>query len=311
MAASHERASLTASSRRVIYAALVGNVAITIAKLVAFVLSGSSAMLTEAVHSFVDSADQLLLLLGEARSRKRRDRSHPLGYGMETYFWSFIVAVMVMLAGGVASVYQGVHRLASPSSVTSPALSFIVLGLAAAFEGSSFAIGFREFKRVVRGRDITLWTFIKTSKDPSLFATLLEDFAALVGIGLAALSLIASTVFRQAWADGAGSIAIGMLLVTVAVVMANEIRSLIAGEAVAPRVHGALKRTLAADDRISQVHEIATLHLGPRVVMVALTLSFASEMKLSELRRSIHEITEALQAVDDRIEYVFVRPAER
>ena len=197
-------------SIRVIYAALAGNLTIGAAKLGVYGVSRSSAMLTEAIHSFVDSIDQILLLVARARGRKQRDRSHPLGYGMETYFWSFIVAVMVMLAGGVASIYQGVHRLGASEAVGSPAASLAVLAVAAVFEGSSFAVGFREYKRIVRGRSTPLWTFIRLSKDPGLYATLLEDLAALIGIGLASLAVMASSVFGMRWADGAASIAIGV-----------------------------------------------------------------------------------------------------
>jgi cation diffusion facilitator family transporter len=297
-------------STRVVYAALAGNVAIAVSKVGAFVASGSSAMLTEAVHSFVDSIDQVLLLIGQKRARKQRDGTHPLGYGMEMYFWSFIVAVMVLLAGGIASVYEGIRRTLDPSELSSPWVSLTVLGIAAAFESSSFAVAFREFKRVVRGRDTPLWHFIRLSKDPSLFATLLEDGAALVGIGLATIGVIGSAWLGFRRADGLASIAIGGLLVGVAAVMANKTRSLIAGEAVAPPVHEALRRTLSKDRRIARLDEIATLHLGPRVILVALTLNFASGMKIADLRDAVREITAALKAIDDRIAYVYVRPPE-
>jgi divalent metal cation (Fe/Co/Zn/Cd) transporter len=217
---------------------------------------------------------------------------------------------MVMLAGGVTSIYQGVHRLGSPGAVASPALSLTVLAIAAAFEGSSFTVAFREYKRIVRGRNTPLWTFIRRSKDPGLYATLLEDSSALIGIGLAALSVAASTLFGLRWADGAASIAIGVLLLAVSLILANETRSLIAGEAVAPSVLARLRRALAADRRVRAVHEIATLHLGPHVVMVALTMSFAPDMRLRDLRDAMHDITEALKAVDERIAYVYVRPLD-
>ena len=297
-------------STRVVYAALGGNLAIAAAKLGAFWVSSSSAMLTEAIHSFVDSIDQILLLIARSRARKQRDRSHPLGYGMETYFWSFIVAVMVMLAGGVVSIYQGIHRLHASDAVTSPKVSLAVLAIAAVFEGSSFAVGFREYKRVVRGRDTPLWTFIRRSKDPALYATLLEDSAALVGIGFATLSVVLSVVFDVRWADGAASIAIGLLLLTISIVLANETRSLIAGEAVAPPVLAKLQRALSRDRRVVAVHEIATLHLGPHVIMVALTMTFAADMRLRELRDALRDITKSLKEVDERIAYVYVRPRE-
>ena len=296
-------------SARVVYAALAGNVAIAVAKFVAYGISGSSAMLTEAIHSLVDSVDQLLLLIGASRGRRPPDATHPLGHGMESYFWSFIVAVMVLLLGGGASLYQGMQRLIAPGEIQSPAISFAVLAIAAVFEGSTLAVAFQEFKRVVRGRDVPVWRFIRVSKDPSLYASLLEDSAAVVGIAIAALGVLGSAVFHVRWADGAASIAIGGLLTAVAIVLANETRSLIAGEAVAPPVMADIKRLLGADARIDKVVEIATLHLGPKSVLVALTLSFTSEMTLTDLRQAIREITSALKKVDARIAYVYVRPA--
>jgi cation diffusion facilitator family transporter len=293
----------------VVYAALAGNAAITVAKFVAYGVSGSSAMLTEAVHSAVDSIDQVLLLVGLARGRRPADPDHPLGHGMETYFWSLIVAVMVLLLGGVASLYQGVQRVLAPEPIQSPAISFAVLAISAVFEGSTLAVARREFKRVVRGRDVPLWTFIHLSKDPSLYASLLEDSAALVGIAIAAIGVLGSSLLHVRWADGAASIAIGCLLTAVAVVLANETRSLIAGEAVAPPVMADIKRLLSADSRIEQVVEIATLHLGPKSVLVALTLSFKSELTLAALRQAIRDLTAAMKQADARIAYVYVRPA--
>ena len=182
-------------STRVVYAALAGNVAIALAKFAAYAISGSSAILTEGIHSLADSTDQILLLVGQFRGRRPPDADHPLGHGMEVYFWAFIVAVMVLLLGAGAALYQGVHRLLAPEPVQSPGISIAVLAIAAVFEGSTLAVGFREFKRVVRGRDVRLWTFIHLSKDPSLYASLLEDSAALVGIAIAALGVLGSAVF--------------------------------------------------------------------------------------------------------------------
>jgi cation diffusion facilitator family transporter len=304
----HVGRSTADSSTRVVYAALAGNLAIATAKFVAYVISGASAMLTEAIHSLVDSIDQILLLIGESRGSRPPDANHPLGHGMETYFWSFIVAVMVLLLGGGASLYQGARHLLSPEAIQSPTISVAVLGIAAIFEGSTLAVGYREFKRVVRGRDVPLWTFILASKDPSLYASLLEDSAALIGIAIAALGVLGSAVFHVRWADGAASLAIGGLLTTVAIVLANETRSLIAGEAVAPPVMDDIKRRLSADPRIEKITDIATLHLGPKSVLVALTISFTSEMTLTDLRHAIYELTNALKQVDGRIAYVYVRP---
>jgi cation diffusion facilitator family transporter len=301
-------------STRVVLAALAGNGAIALAKFGAAWLSGSAAMLTEAVHSLVDTGDQFLLLAGQARGRKAPDESHPLGYGMETYFWSFIVALMVFVLGGVFSVVQGVSHILHPAPVVSPWISLGVLAVAAVFEGASFRIGYREYKAVIRGRtlrgrQVNLWTFIKISKDPSLVSVLLEDSAALIGIVLAAVGVVGATWLHMPWADGAASVAIGLLLAAVAFVLGNETRSLIAGEAVAEPVMVQLKATLAAIDCITELQQIATLHLGPSEILVALTLSFRPQSTTESLNAAIRELTECLKAADGRVAYVYVRPS--
>ena len=303
---------MTQGSTRVVLAALAGNGAIALAKFGAAWLSGSTAMLTEAVHSLVDTGDQFLLLAGQARGRKAPDESHPLGYGMETYFWSFIVALMVFLTGGVVGIYQGVRHILHPAQLSSPWLGFGVLAFSALFEGSSFAVAFREFRRMVRGRQVGLWTFIRISKDPSLFSTLLEDGAALIGIGLAALGLAGSSLAHIPWADGAASTAIGLLLMCVSGVLANETRSLIAGEAVAPPVMVRLRAVLAAEPRIAepQLCEVTTLHLGPQAILVALTLRWRPGLTAAEADATLRDLTVALKGADDRIAYVYARPPE-
>jgi cation diffusion facilitator family transporter len=298
-------------STRVVLTALAGNGAIALAKFVAAGLSGSTAMFTEAIHSLVDTGDQLLLLVGQARGRRKPDASHPLGYGMETYFWSFIVALMVFVLGGMLSIYEGVRHILAPEPVVSPWISLGVLAVSAVFEGTSFRVGYREYKRVVRGRPVRFWQFIRASKDPSLVSVLLEDSAALIGITLAAAGVIASALFHVAWADGAASVAIGFLLTGVAFVLGNETRSLIAGEGVAPIVMDRLKETLARIDCITELDEIATLHLGPGAILVALTLAFRPGSTSDLIETAIVEITKCLQATDGRVAYVYVRPARK
>ncbi len=305
-----EERRVSGGSTRVVYAALAGNAAIAIAKFVAYVLSGSSAILTEAIHSLVDTADQILLLIGERRARKRRDPTHPLGYGMEMYFWSFVVAMMVFGAGGLASIHEGVARLQEPVGMASVSVSLTVLAVAGVFEGLSFLVGFKAYRRAIGRRQVRLWRFITASKDPSLFATILEDGAALAGIGLAAAGVMGSAFLDLEWADGVASIAIGMLLTGVAIVLANETRSLIAGESVAPLIRDELMRALTEAGHAAGVAELSTLHLGPRVVLVAITLRFDEGARASELKDDIRAITRTLKAADKRIAYVFVRPAE-
>lgn len=300
-------------STKVVLAALAGNVAIAVAKFGAFAISGSSAMLTEAIHSLVDTADQLLLLVGEKRSKLKPDAAHPLGHGGEAYFWSFIVALMVFLVGGVLSMVAGVRHIIHPAELGSPLLGYGILAAAAVFDGLSFLVGYREYKRLVRGkkvegRRVSLLRFIRISKDPNLFATLLEDCAGIAGVGLAALGLFGATTLGLRWADGAASIGIGLLLLGVAFVMANETRSLIAGEGVVQPVLEKMEQALAADARIAEVQDISTRHLGPQEVMVALTLSFDAKLSGAEVAEAVRELTAALKKADDRVACVYVRP---
>jgi divalent metal cation (Fe/Co/Zn/Cd) transporter len=230
---------------------------------------------------------------------------------METYFWSFIVALMVFFLGGVLSVWEGVRHILHPAEVVSPWLSLGVLAVSAVFEGTSFRVGYREYKRIVRGAPIRLWAFIKISKDPGMVAVLLEDSAALIGLVLAAVGVVATSFLHVPWADGAASVAIGLLLACVAFVLANETRSLIAGESVAPIVMDRLKETLDAINCIIKLDDIATLHLGPGSILVALTLTFRPKATSTSIDAAIVEITQCLQATDGRVAFVYVRPAHK
>lgn len=298
-------------STRVALVALAGNLGVAVAKFVAAGVSGSSAMLTEAVHSLADSTDQVLMLIGQHRGNKPADPSHPLGYGMEIYFWSFIVALMVFMLGGVASFYQGIDRLLHPRPISSPWLNLAVLAVATGLETMSLRVGLKEYRRVIRGADITVWGFIQGSKDPSVYAVILEDSAALAGIVLAALGICGGAFLHLAWADGAASVGIALLMTGVALVLANETRSLIAGEAVAPIVMARLREALQCDPCLEHLEDITTLQLGPSSILVALTLTFREPISVQELGENITEMTARLREVDPRIAHVYVRPPLR
>jgi cation diffusion facilitator family transporter len=306
---------LADSSTKVVYAALVGNVLVAASKFVAAALSGSSAMLTEAIHSTADMANQILLLIGNRRSRTPPDATHAFGYGLEIYFWTFVVAVMVLLAGGVASIYEGYVQLQDPRSIESPSISLVVLALSAIFEGSSLAVGYREYKRIVCGRkidgeEVGLWRFIALSKDPNLYESLLEDSAALVGILIAAAGVAANAYLDLAWADGAASIAIGVLLVADSYVIALATRSLIAGESVAPTVMEDIRSALRELDLDAAVTDVATLQLGPQDVLVALTMRRDADALSLDVPADLDRITARLRDVDERIRHVVFRLAD-
>lgn len=299
-------------STKVVYAALAGNVLVALAKFGAALLSGSSAMLTEAIHSSADSANQLILLLGNKRSRVQSDESHPFGYGMEIYFWTFVVAVMVLIAGGVASIYEGIARLRDLQPIERPLLSLGVLAASALFEGSSLAVGYRAFKRIVRGRKVdgqpvSMWRFIEISKDPNLYETLLEDSAALIGIGIAIVGVVASAYFKLLVADGIASIAIGVLLVIDSAIIARATRSLIAGESAARPVVDGIHDLLSTHAPHLQVSSVATLQLGPKTILVAFTIAPDPATTLADTANHLRETTARLKTFDSRIAHVLFR----
>jgi len=293
------------SSTTVVYAALAGNLAIAATKFVAFALTGSSAMLTEAIHSSVDTGNQGLLLLGLARARKPPSQTHPFGYGMEVYFWAFVVALLIFALGGAFSIYEGVLKILRPEPIGRAWINFLVIGLAVLFEGGSFLVAWKEFRVLTRGTPFM--RAIRRSKDPSVFAVLLEDGAALAGLVIAALGVAGSAVFGVPWADGAASVAIGVLLVAVAIFLANETRSLLTGESASPRIVEAVREMLAADPRVDTVAEVLSMHLGPQEILLGVTLDFHDDLTAGEIEDAADDFAMRMRAIDARITRVFVR----
>jgi cation diffusion facilitator family transporter len=293
-------------SRLVIYAALAGNLGIAAAKLVAYGFTASAAMLTEGIHSLVDTGNQGLMLLGQHRGSRPPDDTHPFGYGMEVYFWSFVVALMIFALGGAVSIWEGVEKIRHPAEITRPWINYLVLGVAIVFEGTSLTIALREFNRV--RLSASLLTSMRGSKDPTVFAVLLEDSAALAGLVIAALGLTGAVWLHWAWADGVASCLIGLLLVFVAMFLANETRSLLTGEGASVRVVRAIREALAREPRVTSVSSIRSLHVGPNRILVALSVRFAPELSRDELDRAVSELSAHVSAVDERIAEVFLQP---
>ena len=293
------------SAAIVVYAALAGNLAIAVTKLVAFLMTGSSAMLTEAIHSTVDTGNQGLLLLGLRRAARPPSETHPFGYGMELYFWAFVVALLIFALGGAFSIYEGWRKILQPEPIDRAWINFLVIGVAALFEGASFLVAWKAFK-VTRG-DTPFLTALKRSKDPSVFAVLMEDGAALLGLLIAGLGVLGAAVLNLPWADGAASMAVGGLLVVVAVFLANETRSLLTGEAASPRIVAGVKAVLSADPRIESVAEVLSMHLGPREILLGVTLDFKDDLTARQIEDAADDLAGGVRSVDPRITRVFVR----
>jgi cation diffusion facilitator family transporter len=301
-------------SRTSIYAALAGNVAVGGVKLLAFLFSGSSAMLVEAIHSAIDTLNQCLLLFGLKRGAKPADSRHPFGYGLEAYFWTFIVALLIFAAGGVASIHEGVQELLHPTPVAHIPLTLAVLGICMTFEIVSIGVSLRqaEVGRTPLSRKRfpkpSLAQLVHFSPDPGVFEVLAEDAASILGLILAFLGVVGSAWFGWAWADGAAAVAIGLLLVLLAGVVVVETHSLMTGEAALPSTVDAARKILESDPRVDVVCEILSMQLGPNEILMAATLDFKDELTSPELEEASDQLTEKLLSEDPRITRLFLRP---
>jgi len=256
-----------------VLAALGANLGIAVTKLAAFVITGSASMLAESVHSLADSGNQALLLLGRSRARRAQTEEHPFGFGRERYFYAFVVAVVLFTVGALFSLYEGVHKIISPEEIRQPAVAFAVLGIAMVLESFSLRTAVRESNEV-RGQ--IGWTaFIRRSKAPELPAILLEDLAALTGLVFATAGVALATITGNGKWDGAGSLAIGVLLGVVAAVLAVEMKSLLIGESASAEVERAIVTALENGPEVRRVIHLRTLHIGPESLLVAAKIAIS------------------------------------
>ena len=254
-------------------AALGANLGIAVTKLAAFVITGSASMLAESVHSLADSGNQALLLLGRSRARRAQTEEHPFGFGRERYFYAFVVAVVLFTVGALFSLYEGVHKIMSPEEIRQPAVAFAVLGIAMVLESFSLRTAVRESNEV-RGQ-IGWIAFIRRAKAPELPAILLEDLAALTGLVFATAGVALATITGNGKWDGAGSLAIGVLLGVVAAVLAVEMKSLLIGESASAEVERAIVTALENGPEVRRVIHLRTLHLGPESLLVAAKIAIS------------------------------------
>jgi cation diffusion facilitator family transporter len=296
-------------SRTVIFAALIGNLLIAVTKFVAASLTGSSAMLSEGVHSLVDTGNQGLLLVGLKRGGRPADPHHPLGYGKEVYFWSFVVAILIFAVGAGVSIYEGIRHIMHPSPIGDVRINYVVLGLAFLFEGVAWTIAYREFNRA-RGR-LGLWRAVRESKDPSTFVVLFEDSAAMAGIVVAFLGVWLGHATGQAWLDGAASIVIGLILGLTAWFLAIETRDLLIGEAARPETVASIRRLAAGTWEVDRVNEVLTLHMGPEYILVNLSVDFADGLTSEQVETAAAGLTAAIRDGHPLVKKVFIEAKER
>lgn len=296
-------------SKKVIFAALFGNGLIAITKFIAAAFTGSSAMLSEAIHSVVDTGNQGLLLYGIKRSKQPPDQKHPFGYGMELYFWSFVVAILIFAVGSGVSIYEGVHKLLHPTPIKDPYINYIVLSLAMVFESVAWYIAYKEFGRL-KG-NFGLFEAIRDSKDPTVFTVLFEDTAAMLGLIVATIGIFIADYFDIAWADGAASLVIGLILGCTAILLAYETKGLLIGEAASKYLEQGVREIVGKIDAVEHMNELRSIHFGPEDVLVALSLDFHNHLNAGQVESTIYELERTLKQRFPEIKRVFIEVQAR
>lgn len=297
---------MSSQSTRVVGAALIGNLLVAATKFAAAAITGSSAMTSEAVHSLVDCGNEVLLFYGLRRAARPPDADHPFGHGRELYFWSFIVAVAVFALGACASVYEGVRHIQSPVPIRNPVVNYVVLGLALVFEGGSWRVAFEQFRAVKGG--MGYWEAVRTSKDPTTFTVLAEDTAAILGILIAFAGTVAAGALGRPVLDGLASIAIGVLLGLVAVVLARETKGLLIGEPARSELVSSICAMARAMPGIDRSNGLFTVHIGPREVVAALSVDFDDTLSAGEVERIVAELEDRVRKAHPEVVSLLVKP---
>ncbi|WP_319414325.1 cation diffusion facilitator family transporter [uncultured Cohaesibacter sp.] len=291
-------------SKKVIYAALAGNTLISITKFIAASITGSSAMLSEGIHSLVDTGNQGLLLYGIRRSNRPADKKHPFGYGAELYFWAFVVALLIFAVGAGLSLYEGIEKVLHPEPIGDPTINFVVLGAAFCFEGWAWFIALREFRNTKGNRSYL--KAVTDSKDPTVFTVLFEDSAAMLGLIVAAVGIALSHYLQIPWMDGAASIAIGVILGMTAILLAFETKSLLIGEAASSESEAEIAAIVTAHPAVTMVNELRTMHRGPNEILLALSLDFRNDMIVGQLEHVIADLEKHIRERVPQVHRVYI-----
>ena len=293
-------------SRVVIYAALAGNALIAATKFAAAAYTSSSAMLSEAIHSLVDTGNEVLLLYGLRRADRPADRTHPLGHGRELYFWTFIVALLVFALGACVSMYEGVRHILDPRPIENPTVNYVVLGASFLFEGTSWIVALREFRQQKGG--LGYLEAVRQSKDPTTFTVLFEDSAALLGLLIAFAGILSAEHFGIHEFDGVASLGIGLVLAAAAVVLARESKALLIGEPALPDVQESILRIAGADAGVGRANGVITVQLGPRQIVAALSAEFEDRMRATDIEACVERIEARIRAEHPDVTTLFVKP---
>ncbi len=293
-----------ASTKSILFA-LLANLAIAITKTVAAFITGSGAMLAESVHSFADCGNQGLLFWGLKATKKKPDPEHPLGHGKEIYFWSFIVALILFSLGGMFSIYEGIHKVSSHEGITTPMVAIVVLSVSMFFEGASLYGCLIQINKL--RHNVSLWTWVKNTRQSELVVVLGEDIAALLGLSLALISVILSVVTGNPVYDAMGSIGIGILLLIISILLAVKVKGLLIGQSADEETHISIKTFLEARPEVEKVLNLITLQLGPRI-MVAVKAKMAKVNSADQLIENINICEAELKKDNPAIQWVFFEP---
>ncbi len=297
---------MAAGSTRVILTALGANVGIAIAKFVAASITGSSAMLTEGVHSLVDSANHGILLYGTKRSQKPADAMHPMGYGRELYFWSFVVAILVFALGAGVSIYEGIQHVLKPEHGADPMIAYIVLAIAMALESWSTYEALKAFN-VAKGKQ-SYWQALRSSKDAPTIVVLLENAGALAGLLIAAIGIaISQWTHNPVW-DGMASIMIGLILAAVAILLLIEAKGLLIGESADPALIEALRVSAAGHKGVSKVHEVISVHQSPDQIIGVISADFDDDISAADVEQIVRDIEAKIATEFPIVTRLYVRP---
>ncbi len=300
---------MAAESKRAIVAAIAGNLAIATIKFVAAGFTGSSAMISEGIHSLVDTGNGVLLFYGLRRGARPADEEHVFGHGMEVYFWSLIVAISIFAVGGGMSVYEGITHIIHPTHIGTAYINYIVLGLSAVFEGMSFTVAWRAFKQNRGSRSVV--AAIRRGKDPSLFTVVFEDSAALLGLAVAFIGVLLSDVLDMPELDGAASVVIGLILVSAAVWLAAESRSLLVGEVADPEIVEALRGAALGDPAVMDLGEVLTMHLGPDQILLNIEVTFRPGITVEDVDSAVRRIEQRIQIPYPQVTHIFIEVRNR
>jgi len=294
------------SNKIVVYAALFGNLAIALVKFVAAYITNSSAMLSEAIHSVVDTLNEILLLYGMKKAEQRPDAHHPFGYGRELYFWAFIVALMVFALGAIVSIYQGILHIIHPEEMQDPMINYIVLGIAILCEGFSWTVALRTFRKM-KGK-MGYFEAFRRSKDPTTFTVLFEDTAALVGLFIALIGIFLAHQLNIPELDGAASILIGVVLAVSAWLLARETKGLLLGETADPRLRENVLNIAQQDAAVYSANGVLTEQMGAHQVIASLSLEFKDDLTSDEIEACVNRIEAQIKQLHTEIITLFVKP---